>query len=46
MPKKKVARIVVETLEHYGVKRCYGVVGDTLNNYEAEKSSFTQMRGK
>ncbi len=32
MPKKKVARIVVETLEHYGVKRCYGVVGDTLND--------------
>ena len=31
MTKKKVARIVVETLENYGVKRCYGVVGDTLN---------------
>ncbi len=31
MAKKKVARIVVETLENFGVKRCYGVVGDTLN---------------
>ena len=32
MSKKKVARIVVEALENYGVKRCYGVVGDTLND--------------
>ncbi len=32
MTKKKVARIVVETLESFGVKRCYGVVGDTLND--------------
>ena len=31
MSKKKVARIVVEALEKYGVKRCYGIVGDTLN---------------
>lgn len=31
MSKKKVARIVVEALENFGVKRCYGVVGDTLN---------------
>ena len=32
MSKKKVARIVVEALENAGVKRCYGVVGDTLND--------------
>ena len=32
MSKKKVARIVVEALEQAGVKRCYGVVGDTLND--------------
>ncbi|UNM95824.1 thiamine pyrophosphate-dependent enzyme [Ignatzschineria rhizosphaerae] len=32
MSKKKVAQIVVEALEHFGVKRCYGVVGDTLND--------------
>lgn len=31
MSKKKVAQIIVETLENFGVKRCYGVVGDTLN---------------
>jgi pyruvate dehydrogenase (quinone) len=28
---KKVAQIIVETLESAGVKHCYGVVGDTLN---------------
>jgi len=28
---KKVADVIVETLESVGVKRCYGVVGDTLN---------------
>ena len=28
---KKVADIVIETLESAGVKHCYGVVGDTLN---------------
>jgi len=28
---KKVADIIVETLESTGVKHCYGVVGDTLN---------------
>ncbi|MGL4673700.1 MAG: thiamine pyrophosphate-binding protein, partial [Wohlfahrtiimonas sp.] len=32
MSKKKVAQIVVEVLENAGVKRCYGVVGDTLND--------------
>ena len=28
---KKVAEIIVEVLEQAGVKRCYGIVGDTLN---------------
>lgn len=28
---KKVAEIIVEVLEQSGVKRCYGIVGDTLN---------------
>jgi pyruvate dehydrogenase (quinone) len=28
---KKVAEIIVETLQSAGVKNCYGVVGDTLN---------------
>ncbi|EGY02681.1 thiamine pyrophosphate protein central region [Nitrospirillum viridazoti Y2] len=28
---KKVAQIIVETLEQAGVRNCYGVVGDTLN---------------
>lgn len=29
---KQVAQLVVETLEAAGVKRCYGIVGDTLNH--------------
>ena len=28
---KKVAEVIVETLQGAGVKHCYGVVGDTLN---------------
>jgi pyruvate dehydrogenase (quinone) len=28
---KKVAEVIVDTLQKAGVKRCYGVVGDTLN---------------
>jgi pyruvate dehydrogenase (quinone) len=28
---KRVADVVIETLQAAGVKRCYGVVGDTLN---------------
>ncbi|WP_458070851.1 thiamine pyrophosphate-dependent enzyme [Rhodanobacter sp. BL-MT-08] len=32
MTKKKVADIIIDVLEHAGVKRCYGVVGDTLNH--------------
>jgi pyruvate dehydrogenase (quinone) len=30
--KRKVADIIVEALQAAGVKRCYGVVGDTLNH--------------
>jgi pyruvate dehydrogenase (quinone) len=33
---KKVAEIIVETLQSAGVKHCYGVVGDTLNLIAAE----------
>ena len=29
--RKRVADILVETLQAAGVKRCYGIVGDTLN---------------
>lgn len=32
MSKKKVADIIIETLEAAGVKHCYGIVGDTLNH--------------
>src|SRR5580658_9703638 len=32
MAKRKVADIIVETLQAAGVKRWYGVVGDTLNH--------------
>jgi pyruvate dehydrogenase (quinone) len=32
MTKRKVADIIVESLQAAGVKRCYGVVGDTLNH--------------
>jgi len=32
MARRKVAEIIVETLQNAGVKRCYGVVGDTLNH--------------
>jgi len=28
---KKVAQVIVETLEAAGVRNCYGIVGDTLN---------------
>ena len=32
MAKKKVADIIVETLQHAGVRHCWGVPGDTLNH--------------
>ena len=28
---KRVADVIVETLQAAGVRRCYGIVGDTLN---------------
>ena len=28
---KKVADVIVQTLQAAGVKHCYGIVGDTLN---------------
>ena len=39
---KKVAEIIVEVLEQSGVKRCYGIVGDTLNLFaeNLDKSSI------
>jgi pyruvate dehydrogenase (quinone) len=32
MAHRKVADLVIETLQKAGVKRCYGIVGDTLNH--------------
>jgi pyruvate dehydrogenase (quinone) len=32
MAKRKVADIIVEALQAAGVRRCYGIVGDTLNH--------------
>ncbi|HEY2254258.1 MAG TPA: thiamine pyrophosphate-dependent enzyme, partial [Variovorax sp.] len=32
MHKRKVAEVIVESLQAAGVERCYGVVGDTLNH--------------
>ena len=39
---KPVAEIIVETLFEAGVRRCYGIVGDTLNRiaHEIEKSEI------
>src|SRR4029077_12841652 len=30
---KKVAQVIVDTLREAGVRNCYGIVGDTLNNF-------------
>jgi len=30
---KKVAQVIVDTLQLAGVKNCYGIVGDTLNTF-------------
>jgi len=30
---KKVAQVIVDTLQSAGVKNCYGIVGDTLNTF-------------
>src|SRR5580692_4424001 len=32
---KKVGDVIVEVLQEAGVKRCYGIVGDTLNTFAA-----------
>ena len=39
---QSVAKIIVETLFEAGVRRCYGIVGDTLNRiaHEIEKSEI------
>ncbi|TKC87667.1 ubiquinone-dependent pyruvate dehydrogenase [Trinickia terrae] len=39
---KQVAEVIVEVLEQAGVKRCYGIVGDTLNLFaeNLERSSI------
>src|ERR1700741_272794 len=45
---KKVAQVIVETLESAGVKNCYGIVGDTLNTFATALSrsdiQFVHMR--
>ena len=32
MAKKRIGQVIVEALEKAGVKRCYGIPGDTLNH--------------
>jgi len=45
---KKVADIIVETLQSAGVRHCYGVVGDTLNliagSLERSKIEWVSVR--
>src|SRR5271156_7094640 len=45
---KKVAQVIVETLQSAGVKNCYGIVGDTLNTFatslKASDIQFVHMR--
>src|SRR5579859_8766 len=45
---KKVAQVIVETLQSAGVKHCYGIVGDTLNMFATSIShsdiKFVHMR--
>lgn len=45
---KKVADVIVETLESAGVRNCYGIVGDTLNHFASSLSRssirFVHMR--
>src|SRR5471032_3662095 len=45
---KKVAQVIVETLQAAGVKHCYGIVGDTLNTFATSLSrsdiDFVHMR--
>jgi hypothetical protein len=39
---KRVADVLIETLEAAGVKRCYGIVGDTLNRIAHAKCRCTR----
>src|SRR5260370_6709645 len=45
---KKVAEVIVETLQSAGVRNCYGIVGDTLNTFATSLSrseiKFVHMR--
>src|SRR5258706_1808664 len=45
---KKVAQVIVDTLQSAGVKNCYGIVGDTLNTFATSLSrsdiKFVHMR--
>jgi pyruvate dehydrogenase (quinone) len=45
---KKVAQLVVETLQSAGVNHCCGIVGDTLNTFATSLSrseiKFVHMR--
>ena len=45
---KKVADIIVDTLQNAGVKHCYGIVGDTLNliarSLERSKIEWVSVR--
>jgi pyruvate dehydrogenase (quinone) len=45
---KKVADVIVETLQSAGVKNCYGIVGDTLNHIahsiQRSEISWVHMR--
>src|ERR1700691_6444560 len=45
---KKVAQVIVETLQSAGVKHCFGIVGDTLNTFATSLSrsdiKFVHMR--
>ena len=45
---KKVAQKLVETLEASGVKTCYGIVGDTMNqiahSIDRSQIDFVHMR--
>src|SRR6201997_3728292 len=45
---KRTAEVIVETLQAAGVKRCYGIVGDTLNRIahaiEVSEIDWVHMR--
>ena len=45
---KKVAQVIVDTLQLAGVKNCYGIVGDTLNTFATSLNrsdiKFVHMR--